>query len=59
MFFIAPTIGIAFSAVSTPPRTTPFRFIVPASVSSAIPAPIQGRLFDMRRDIRAPPQRTR
>ena len=58
-FFTAPTTGMALSAVSTHPRTTPFRFIVPAMVSSAIPAPIHGRLRDNRRDIRIPPQRTR
>lgn len=57
-FFIAPTTGRAFSAVSRPPRSTPFRFMVPTTVTSAIAAPTQGSDRDARRDNRAPPQRT-
>jgi len=62
-FFIGPTIGRAFSAVSTPPRTTPFRFIAPTTVRTAIAAPIHGRALASRLDVLSdnpdPPQRIR
>src|SRR5262249_34832826 len=60
-FFIGPTIGRAFSAVSTPPRTTPFRFIAPTTLRTAIAAPIHGRALASRLDALShnpdPPQR--
>ena len=56
MFFAAPTSGMAFSPVSSAPLITPFRRIVAPTVSTAIPAPIQGSDRDTRRDSRAPAQ---
>jgi hypothetical protein len=40
------------------PRKNPFRFIVAATVATAIADPIQGTVRAILRDNRAPPQRT-
>ena len=56
MFFAAPTNGTEFSPVSRAPLITPLRRIVPATVATAIAAPIQGSERETRRESRAPAQ---
>jgi hypothetical protein len=56
MFLAAPTNGTEFKPVSSAPLITPLRRIVPATVATAIAAPIQGSDFDTRRESRAPAQ---
>jgi hypothetical protein len=56
-FFAAPRNGVALSPVSSAPRKNPFRFMVAATVATAIAAPMIGTLRDSRRETLAPPQR--
>jgi hypothetical protein len=56
MFLAAPTKGTEFRPVSSAPLITPLRRIVPATVATAIAAPIQGSDLDIRRESRAPAQ---
>ena len=56
MFLAAPTNGTEFRPVSSAPLITPLRRIVPATVATAIAAPIQGSDLDTRRESRAPAQ---
>ena len=55
----APTNGMAFNPVSRMPPKNPFRLMVATTVARAIAVPISGTLRDIRRDTRAPPQRTK
>lgn len=56
MFLAAPTNGIELRPVSSAPLITPLRRIVPATVATAIAAPIQGSDVAIRRESRAPAQ---
>jgi hypothetical protein len=57
-FFAAPRNGTAFNPVSSPPRMTPLRRIVAATVRSATAAPSHGTLRAARPVSHVPPHPT-